>query len=106
MTQLDTTFRLEVDDDTVTCVRVMGELDVSTAPQLRECLHQLYLSGQRRVVLDLAELDFIDSTGIGVMVGALKRFRDDDGDVALRSPNRLVQKVLELTCLDRVFILA
>jgi anti-sigma B factor antagonist len=84
-------------------VRTVGEIDVETAPLLRDCLMALYRDGHRSVVLDLADLDFIDSTGIGVMVAGAKRLRGDGGDLVIRSPRPPVQKVLQLTGLDRVF---
>ena len=64
---------------------VVGELDVATAPALREQLYRVIDAGPGRVVVDLAEMDFIDSTGLGVLVGALKRVKEMDGTLELRS---------------------
>ena len=83
-------------------VSVRGEVDVYTAPQLRECLYGVVVDGNRRVVLDLSAMSFIDSTGLGVIVGTLKRLREGGGDLVLRSPSRSTRKVLEITGLTRI----
>ena len=88
--------------DGVATVSVRGEVDVYTAPQLRERLYAVVGDGASRVVLDLSAMTFIDSTGLGVVVGALKRLRESGGDLVLRSPSRSTRKVLEITGLTRI----
>jgi anti-sigma B factor antagonist len=83
-------------------VRVQGEVDVYTAPQLRERLYGLVVDGADSVVLDLADMTFIDSTGLGVIVGTLKRLRESGGELTLRSPSRSTRKVLDITGLTRI----
>ncbi len=68
-------------------VRLIGDLDLATASQLRTALGGLVGRGVRTVTVDLAGLDFIDSTGLGVLFGALERLREHGGDLALRSPS-------------------
>ena len=86
-------------------VSIGGELDLDAAPRLRECLAHLANGPQppKRIVVDLAALDFIDSTGIGVLIAALRRLRHQDGDMVLRAPRRRIQAVLELTGLTKQF---
>ena len=84
-------------------VRLLGELDLGTAPQLRDELARLTAGGARLVTVDMSELAFIDSTGLSVLITALKRLRQQGGDMALRSPNPGTRKVLEITGLTEVF---
>jgi anti-sigma B factor antagonist len=82
---------------------VQGEVDVYTAPQLREKLIQLVDEGERKLIVDLEGVEFLDSTGLGVLVGGLKRVRSNDGDLALICTQRRILKVLEITGLTKVF---
>jgi anti-sigma B factor antagonist len=82
---------------------VTGELDMYTAPRLREQLVELATVGVRQVIVDLAGVRFIDSTALGVLVGGLKRLRQSDGELVLRGPRPGALRVLELTGLTRVF---
>jgi anti-sigma B factor antagonist len=96
--------RLDVSErDGWSVLTVGGEVDVATAPRLREQLLRLVSDGHHRIVVDLGEVDFIDSTGLGVLIGALKRVRAHDGDLALVCTENRILKVFEITGLDRVF---
>jgi anti-sigma B factor antagonist len=95
--------RLDGDDGSAAVVHIIGELDLATAPTLRETLARLYQDGTTSVVLDLTDLDFVDSTGLSEFVVALKRCRERGGDVVLRSPSRSTARVLTISGLDRVF---
>ncbi len=89
-----------------TVVRVSGDIDMTTAPRLREQVVQVVVDGQPHVVMDLQSVDFIDSTGLGVLVGLLKRTRSQGGDLRLVSTRSSLRKVLELTALDRALPLS
>jgi len=91
------------DEGDVAVLALRGELDVESGPKLREALLEAIGEGGRRVVVDLEGVDFIDSAGLGVLVGGLKRARSNDGDLALVATGRSVLKVLEITGLTRVF---
>lgn len=84
-------------------VRLTGELDMATAALLREELVRLTAGGATQVTVDLSDLAFIDSTGLSVLITALKRLRQQGGDMALRSPRPGTRKVLEITGLTEVF---
>ena len=92
-----------VDDYTV--LEVGGEVDVYTAPRLRERLVELVEAGARSVVVDLSRVEFLDSTGLGVLVGALKRLRAAGGNLALVCGHERLLKIFRITALDRVFAL-
>ncbi len=82
-----------------------GELDVVGAPELRQHVMHAVAGGHHRLILDLTGVDYVDSFGIGVLVGALKRLRLLGGDLMLVVPESRVRRVLELCDLDRVFTL-
>jgi anti-sigma B factor antagonist len=92
-----------VDDHMV--LEVGGEVDVYTAPRLRERLVELVEAGSRSVVVDLGRVEFLDSTGLGVLIGALKRLRAAGGDLALVCNHERLLKTFRITALDRVFTL-
>jgi len=88
-----------------TVLEVAGEIDVYTAPQLRERLIALVEGGARYVVVDLSGVEFLDSTGLGVLVGALKRLRGVNGELRLVCAHERLLKIFRITGLDRVFAL-
>jgi anti-sigma B factor antagonist len=96
---------LDVDDShpPFTVLSVRGEVDVYTAPRLREKLVELVSQGHHQVVVDLESVDFLDSTGLGVLVGGLKRLRSHEGDLTLVCTQHRILKVFEITGLTKVF---
>jgi anti-sigma B factor antagonist len=84
-------------------LEVGGEVDVYTAPRLREKLVELVEQGARHVVVDLSRVEFLDSTGLGVLVGALKRLRAVNGTFGLVCAHERLLKIFRITALDRVF---
>ena len=89
--------------DGSTVLAVKGEVDVYTAPRLREKLVELATQGKHRIVVDLEGVEFLDSTGLGVLVGGLKRLRGKDGDLVLVCTQPRILKVFEITGLTKVF---
>lgn len=87
-------------------VSVYGELDVATAPSLRERLVDLIGDGSTRLILDLEGVDFLDSTGLGVIVSALKRTRTQGGDMRLVCTQARIRRLFEITGLDKAITLA
>jgi anti-sigma B factor antagonist len=81
-----------------------GEVDVASAPRLRDRLVQLVTDGPPQVVVDLSGLSFIDSMGLGALVSGLKRARAHAGDLRLAGPSDHVAKVLSITRLDQAFV--
>jgi anti-sigma B factor antagonist len=86
-----------------TVLEVGGEVDVYTAPRLRERLVELVDAGARNVVVDLGGVEFLDSTGLGVLVGAMKRLRVANGRFGLVCSKEPLLKIFRITALDQVF---
>jgi anti-sigma B factor antagonist len=86
-----------------TVVEVGGEIDVYTAPVLRERLNDLVGEGHHHLVVDMQGVDFLDSTGLGVLVGGLKRVRAHDGSLHLVCTQEKILKVFRITGLTKVF---
>lgn len=84
-----------------TVVSLYGELDVATSPELREQLIRVVGDGRARIVLDLEGVDFLDSTGLGTVVAALKRARTHGGDLRLVCTRGRITRLFELTGLDK-----
>ncbi|WP_460770107.1 STAS domain-containing protein [Nocardiopsis nanhaiensis] len=89
--------------DDLAVVTVGGEIDLYTAPQLRNELVETLEEGVRRLVIDMSRAEFCDSTGISVLLSAMKRSRDKGGDLELVAPKPAIMKVLQVTGLDEVF---
>ena len=87
----------------LTVVSVKGEVDLYTAPSLKESVADLVTSGRSKIAVDLGEVEFMDSTGLGVLIGALRRCREAGGSLTLIAPREPVLKVLAITGLDKVF---
>ncbi len=88
-------------EDACTVCRLTGELDSINAPRLRAVLGELIGTD---VVVDLSGLEFIDSSGLGVLVGALKRFEASGHRLRLRAPTSAIQRVFAMTGLDQAFV--
>jgi len=84
-------------------VVVRGEVDIATAPKLREKLVELASQGAKHVVVDLEAVEFLDSTGLGVLIGGMKRLRAMEGDLTLVCTQPRILKVFEITGLNRAF---
>jgi anti-sigma B factor antagonist len=84
-------------------LEVAGEIDVYTAPKLREKLIELVNEGSYRLVVDLERVDFLDSTGLGVLVGGLKRVRNHEGSLKLVCTQDKILKIFRITGLTKVF---
>jgi len=94
-------------------IKARGEIDVATSPRLRSALHDRFARGAEDITLDLSDVTFIDSSGLGVLVGALKQFRDQakgsggdacDGTLRIVGAREPVRKVFEVTGLSSVFL--
>ena len=86
--------------------RVYGDVDIATAPRLREQLISIVTNGRPQLVLDLDGVGFLDSTGLGVIISILKRTRTHGGDLRLVANQESLRSLFQLTGLDRTLPLA
>ena len=89
--------------DGIEVVDVEGEIDVYTAPRLRELLIELVNTGFYQLVVNMEKVEFLDSTGLGVLVGGLKRVRAHDGSLDLVCTQERILKIFRITGLTKVF---
>ena len=86
-----------------TVIEVGGEIDVYTAPKLRECIVDLVNRGNYHLVVDMEDVEFLDSTGLGVLVGGLKRVRAHDGSLRRVCTQERLLTIFRITGLTKVF---
>src|SRR6201987_1359284 len=84
-------------------LQVTGEIDVYTAAILRERIRDLAAKGAVHIIADLSRVDFLDSTGLGVLVGGLKRLREHDGSLPLGISTTRLLRILQITGVTRGF---
>ena len=89
--------------DRWTVLTPLGDLDMAGAPSLRQAVIREVGEGHNALLIDLAAVTFIDSSGLGVIVGALRRVRSHDGELVLVCPSPELRRAFELCDLDRIF---
>lgn len=88
--------------ETHAVVSLEGRLTAPTAPRLRSAVDDLVATGDTRIVVDLSQTEFVDSSGLGALIGGLKVARLAGGDLRIAGVTEPVRRVLKLTNLDRV----
>jgi anti-sigma B factor antagonist len=89
--------------DGVDVVSISGEIHLSTAPRFREALDTVIENGDGKLVLDLSAVEFIDSTGLSVLLNALRLINQRQGHMAIVCSNPTVLRLFEITSLDATF---
>jgi len=100
-------FNVEVEslDGGVGALSISGELDQSTAAELREPLHEAINTGAGAVMIDMTKCGFIDSTGLGVLVEGLKRVKTRGGEFSIVATQDKILKIFDITGLNKEFLL-
>ena len=93
---------LEPHNNGVVIVHFTGRLDFVLAPEARERLAQSIGSGHRHLVIDLSGVDFVDSSGLGVLIDGTRKARDAGGDLCIADPHDQVRLLMALTGIDRI----
>ena len=91
--------------DGATIIAVGGEIDVYTAPKLRDKITELVAKGVYDIIVDMEAVEFLDSTGLGVLVGGLKKVRVHDGSLELICTQDRLLKIFRITGLAKVFVI-
>jgi anti-sigma B factor antagonist len=89
--------------DGIFVVALTGEVDLYTAPELKAALLRLVAEGPTRIIVDLSGATFVDSTTLGVLLGAVKRLRMGGGELVLVCSDLNIRRILSITLLDRAF---
>ena len=92
----------EADDDAYV-VELGGEIDVYTSPRVKDAITELIDQGHYNLVINLEKVRYIDSTGLGVLIGGLKRVREHGGSVNLVCTNPQIKKIFDITGLVKIF---
>ena len=90
----------------VTILDLEGEVDVYTSPVLRQEIMDQVDAGTTFLVADLAHVPFMDSTGLGILIGGVKRMKEMNGKLILTRPTARITRVLDITGLATVFTVA
>ncbi len=100
---MDVTTTVQTEDDGTVVVAVSGEVDTFTGPQLRSALLEALESGPARLIIDLSAVTFLDSSGLGVLVGARRRMAEQGRRTVLVITSPTLLRLLAITALDRSF---
>jgi|BarGraNGADG00312_1021997.scaffolds.fasta_scaffold24022_2 anti-sigma B factor antagonist len=91
------------DVDHFSLIVLSGEVDVYSAPKLREAIKDLVDQGRNNIIVDLEKVDFLDSTGLGVLVGGLKRVKQNEGELGIICNQEKILRIFRITGLTKVF---
>jgi len=90
-------------NDKAHAVEVQGEIDVYTSPRVKETINELIEKGHYQLVINLEGVRYIDSPGLGVLIGALKKVREHSGRILLVCTNPQIKKIFNITGLVKIF---
>lgn len=90
-------------DSKTQAVEVQGEIDVYTSPRVKETIHELIDAGHFNLVVNLDGVRYIDSTGLGVLIGALKKVNEKNGKIVLIITDPQINKIFNITGLVKIF---
>lgn len=80
-----------------------GEVDVYTAPVLRQAIMDRVEGGVKHLLIDLTRVEYLDSTGLGILIGGVKRLKEQGGSLRLVGPSARIQRIFEITGLNKIF---
>lgn len=95
----------EVYSENYTKVSVCGEIDIYNARQFKEKLYHIVDKSESDIIIDLGKLNYIDSTGLGIFVGALKKARLNGRNICIENTKDNIKKLFTITGLDKLFMI-
>lgn len=84
-------------------VHLGGEIDIYNAPELKQHLNELIQKVQGNILIDCRDLNYVDSTGLGVLISVLKKVKEYDGDIKIKNLKPYIHKIFTITGLDKIF---
>ena len=87
-------------------VDIMGEVDIHTSGNLKEALNNLLNEKETHIKINCEKLIYIDSTGLGVLIGVLKRVKKNENDIIIQGAQSNISKLLNITGLDKIFVMS
>ncbi len=86
-------------------VEPVGEIDIYTSPELKEKLTDALNDKKADIVIDARELDYLDSTGLGTLIGILKMIKENENKIYIKNLKANIRKLFDITELDKVFVI-
>jgi len=100
---LNLTIDIQAPEAQTRIIHLEGEVDVYTSMQLKQDIARIIEEGVKFIVLNLSKVEYLDSTGLGVLIGSLKRLRENGGNLVVVSPSVRIMRVFEITGLFKIF---
>ncbi|QEK10889.1 STAS domain-containing protein [Crassaminicella thermophila] len=94
-----------MEEENIWLMDIIGEVDIYTANELKETLRKMLDEHVDNIKINCSELTYIDSTGLGVLIGALKRLKKENKNIIIVNPKQNISKLLKITGLNKIFIL-
>ena len=92
-----------IENEKIWEVSLAGEVDIYTANNLKESLIEIISQNPQNIFIDAGSLEYIDSTGLGVLIGALKRLKNSEKDIYIKNTKSNIKKIFSITGLDKIF---
>ena len=90
-------------DEETQALDLEGEVDVYTAPLLRQEIMDQVDAGVKHLLVNLSQVEYLDSTGLGILIGGVKRLKEQDGSLKLVGPSPRITRIFEITGLNKIF---
>lgn len=93
------------EDESIWNIELSGEVDIYTAGQLKEAFIKIIEERKENIRINAEKLEYIDSTGLGVLIGALKRLKLENKQIIMSNIKPSIKKLLNITGLDKIFVI-